>query len=1026
MTKPKAVPLSSEAVKNAVNAESKEFEKNFLWLEEHMPPKFLDEVDFETRVIIARNLMSFQLQDYFAQIHLKNMGIILCWDGPDADLKTLKNIKAVAIRYYRTFVSNQPPPGEANGKLRIAVLYFRDIPKEKHIPLEPARRQELIDMIQERDADFQTSDFNPLFNELTPRFVRSMKDERLALAINLFSRAKTRDQCQYEVRKNLDWEEKNGPSLQVVFAWKDVTKAGFLYRMAKIIHGHNLGLRHVVAKYIEPYSVESIAILSLGLHGLDGRAAWEVADIDDFMREICLLKYFETEDIIAETFVKTKLITGNEGHLVRNFASFVHQILLYADPYLYSYDSIVEGFCRHPELTVRLCKIFEAKFDPKKNHPDSQLQEEFLELIEKLDTGHPLNDTRRKNILSQALNFINHTLKTNFYRHNKTGFSFRLDPKYLDHLPFDRREKFPELPHGIFFVRGMHFIGFNIRFKDLARGGVRTVTPERWESYYQERNNIFSEAYNLAFTQQKKNKDIPEGGSKTAILLTPYEVFNNEEEIFVNEMKDDGMDPKILEEKVKLYRQEHKLGYLYFSQRSFIESFMCIINCDENGVIKAKDIIDKLIKPEYIYLGPDENMHNAMIVWIANYAVHKGYKPGRSFMSSKPGAGINHKEYGVTSYGVNVYLHQTLVKLGIDPMRQPFTIKISGGPDGDVAGNEIHILATNYAKTAKLLALTDGSGTIYDPLGLDWAEMDQLFVKGLPIRFYPPEKLNEGGFLLDLQSKKEESTYVQQTLLSRKTNQKVVQEWISGNEMNQLYRNNVHKTVTDAFVPAGGRPRTLNESNIASYLDESGKPTSLAIVEGANLYLTPAARRTLETKGVFILKDSSCNKGGVICSSFEVLAGLCLTEEEFSKEKADYVVQVLELIQKAAFHEANLMLDTHEKTGTYLTDISEKVSERINLFKYQLLDYLETITLSDDKNDPLIRCLLNYCPKLLRDRYADRILKMPDIHKKAIISVFLASHLVYNRGLDWAPSVPDVLDSIASDPKIMGLGDQIG
>jgi glutamate dehydrogenase len=237
--------------------------------------------------------------------------------------------------------------------------------------------------------------------------------------------------------------------------------------------------------------------------------------------------------------------------------------------------------------------------------------------------------------------------------------------------------------------------------------------------------------------------------------------------------------------------------------------------------------------------------------------------------------------------------------------------------------------------------------------------------------------------------------------------------------MNQLYRTNVHKTKTIAFLPCGGRPRTLNESNISSFLDETGKPTSQVIVEGANLYLTPGARRMLEDKGVLVLKDSSCNKGGVICSSFEVLAGLCLAEEEFIKEKDEFVKEVLEFIRKAALHEANLMLETHEKTGDYLTDISEKVSERINLYKYQLLDYLETIELSNNKKDPLIRCLLLYCPPVLRKKYADRILNMPDIHKKAIISVFLASHLVYSRGLEWAPSVPDVLESIASDPKIL-------
>ena len=72
---------------------------------------------------------------------------------------------------------------------------------------------------------------------------------------------------------------------------------------------------------------------------------------------------------------------------------------------------------------------------------------------------------------------IQHTLKTNFYRMNYTAISFRLDPKYLDDIPFERSKKFPELPYAIFFIKGMHFFGFHIRFKDLARGGLRTVFP---------------------------------------------------------------------------------------------------------------------------------------------------------------------------------------------------------------------------------------------------------------------------------------------------------------------------------------------------------------------------------------------------------------------------------------------------------------------------------------------------------------------------------------------------------------------
>src|SRR4029078_13713793 len=112
----------------------------------------------------------------------------------------------------------------------------------------------------------------------------------------------------------------------------------------------------------------------------------------------------------------------------------------------------------------------------------------YLQLVDNLDTGSEINDTRRKNALKQALNFIYHILKTNYFRNNKTAFSFRLDPAYLDCVPFQRKEKFPELPYAIFFMKGLHFIGFHIRFRDLSRGGLRTVLPARMEQVFVERN----------------------------------------------------------------------------------------------------------------------------------------------------------------------------------------------------------------------------------------------------------------------------------------------------------------------------------------------------------------------------------------------------------------------------------------------------------------------------------------------------------------------------------------------------------
>jgi len=1012
----------------AVLKESRKCEECYMWLEQNMPPKFFEEVSQEDILLVAHSLMGLDLQEYFAHVHLKDSAIVLCLDSTDADLRILKRFQAHGIKDYRTFVSKNPPPfPKIKTHLRIAFIYFTTSPEveETEKILSAKEKKEIKELVKERNPNVTDSEFKLLLQGMSPRFLRSTTKERLIMAFDMFFRAKSRDTCQYEVLYQEDWEKATDietPSMRVVLAWRNVPKHHFLYNFAKVVHRHGLNMRRVSATYIDPYSTESILIMSIALHGIKGQAAWEACDIRDFLQEMVTVKYFEGQQIIDRRFVDTELVRGNIGNLIKAMAHFIHQTLVHADYNMYSLGNIEEGLCRHPELTQMLTEAFEYKFHPSLHNLKKyeQTRDQFLKLVGDLDTGNEINDTRRKNILRQGMNFVMHILKTNFYRNNKTAFSFRLDPKYLTYLPYDRKALFPELPYAIFFIKGMFYIGFHIRFKDLSRGGLRTVFPQKMEQMLWERNNVFSECYNLAYTQQKKNKDIPEGGAKGVIFLEPIERLAAEVVIYKEELKGAGLSDEEIKERLVSYRKEHKLAYLYQAQRSFIEAFVTLLNCQPDGTLRAKHIIDYYRKPEYIYLGPDENMHNHMIEWIANYAKYYNYKPGGSFISSKPSAGINHKEYGVTSYGVTVYMEEALKFLGFDPYIDPFTIKISGGPDGDVAGNMILNLYKFFPKTAKLLAITDVSGTIFDPKGLDLKTLSEMFYKVEPIRNYPPDKLNEGGFLLDLFTKREQTAYAQTTLLYRKKGKKVIKEWLSGNEMNHLFRSNVHQTQTDIFVPGGGRPRTLNEHNWKEYLDTTGKPTSHAIVEGANLYLTPDARRELEKLGVLIIKDSSANKGGVICSSFEVLSGLILSDEEFIEKKEDLMPQILGFIRDRARDEAQLMLEAHAESGNYLTDISEWVSEKINTYMYQLLDFLEEIEISNNPENPLIECLLNYCPALLRGRYKKRIIEeIPDIHKKAIIATYLASRVVYRRGLAWSPSIVDILPLIANDPDIV-------
>ena len=120
------------------------------------------------------------------------------------------------------------------------------------------------------------------------------------------------------------------------------------------------------------------------------------------------------------------------------------------------------------------------------------------------------------------------------------------------------------------------------------------------------------------------------------------------------------------------------------------------------------------MEDDVLYLGPDEQIIPADINWVVANAARRGHPMPDAFMSSKPDAGINHKEFGVTSEGVHVFLEAALQDtLGIDPKLDPFSVKMTGGPDGDVAGNGLLILFRECAQ-AKVVGIADASAIIFN------------------------------------------------------------------------------------------------------------------------------------------------------------------------------------------------------------------------------------------------------------------------------------------------------------------------
>ncbi|CCH58919.1 hypothetical protein TBLA_0B00760 [Henningerozyma blattae CBS 6284] len=631
----------------------------------------------------------------------------------------------------------------------------------------------------------------------------------------------------------------------------------------------------------------------------------------------------------------------------------------------YSQSMIINTFHKYHKVVSKLYKNFAEihySYD-KAKALENTLSYKRLEQLEPfaneqefkayLDKYIP-NDSPDLLILKTLHIFNKSILKTNFFVTRKVAISFRLDPTLIM-----SKTEYPDTPYGVFFVIGNTFKGFHIRFRDIARGGIRIVTSPTQDVYEVNSKNVIDENYNLAYTQQRKNKDIPEGGSKGVVLMNPGLCSPDQ-------------------------------TFIAFSQ--YIDSVIDVLIKDP---LKEK-YVDLLKHEEILFLGPDEGTAG-----FANWATFHSKKRGcpwwKSFLTGKSSdlGGIPHDRYGMTSSGVRAYVNQLYDTLKITD--KPINKMQTGGPDGDLGSNEILLSSSNEV----YVGIVDGSGVLCDPNGIDKQELRLLAKKRQTVSEFPAELLSKDGFFVstsDMELKLPDGTII-----------------ANGTTFRNTFHTEIFKFVKkiDIFVPCGGRPNSINLSNLHCYIDERTNKSKIPyIVEGANLFIAQSAKIALEEHGCILIKDASANKGGVTSSSLEVLASLSLNDEDFVKKfvglKAgertelynNYVVEVQKRIYNNASNEFKQLWAISRQTGEPISQLSNILSETINKLNDDLIDsnelWLNDVNL---RNYLLLNKIL---PKLLVDTAGpQKILhNIPNAYIKALLSSYLSSSFVYEFGVD--------------------------
>ena len=272
------------------------------------------------------------------------------------------------------------------------------------------------------------------------------------------------------------------------------------------------------------------------------------------------------------------------------------------------------------------------------------------------------------------------------------------------------------------------------------------------------------------------------------------------------------------------------------------------------------EIIDA-IGPDKDVPAPDVNTNEQVMAWVMDtYSMHVG-RTETGVVTGKPvvlGGSLGRRE--ATGRGVMICTRETARHLELD--LRDATIAVQGfGNVGSVSADLIAKLS------AKIVAVTDWKGGVYNPKGLDIPKL----------MAWTAEHKTVDGF--------------------------------SGGDA--LTNEEIFKLEVDFLIPAA------LENQITA--DNAGGIRAKAIVEGANGPTTPDAHKILHDNGVFVVPDILANSGGVTGSYFEWVQnrhGYYWTEAEVNRQLDEKMVEAYNAVLRTS-----LKYKTDMRTAAYIVAI---------------------------------------------------------------------------------------------------------
>jgi len=497
----------------------------------------------------------------------------------------------------------------------------------------------------------------------------------------------------------------------------------------------------------------------------------------------------------------------------------------------------------NPELTAKLVRYFELRFDPARPRDEAAEAALHEEIRADLDAVVSLDHDR---ILRNQLGLVDATLRTNAFKPDRDVTAFKLRSADVPAIP---------RPAPVFeiYVYSPAMEGIHLRSGKVARGGIR----------WSDRMDYRTEVYGLMRAQMTKNAVIVPAGAKGGFYL-----------------KAPPADPGELKAEVA---------------RQYVRYVTGLLEVTDNlvgGEIAHPERV-RVLDEDDAYLVVAADKGTATFSDTANrVSEERGFWLGDAFASGGS-SGYDHKALGITARGAWESVKRHFSELGVDVAADPFTVVGIGDMSGDVFGNGMLL-----SDRIRLVGAYDHRHVFLDPEpdpDTGFAERKRLFaVPGSSWDDYDRAGISEGGGVWPRTAKSIPLSPQVRTALDVQAERMAPADLIRA----------ILRAPVDLLWNGGiGSVVKASSESDADALDRASDAIRVdardlrcrVVGEGGNLGLTRRARVEYAREGGLINADFIDNSGGVDCSDHEVnlkiLLGLAERRGEVDRAARDTLLR---------------------------------------------------------------------------------------------------------------------------------------